>query len=470
MSAGQRRVLLSAAFFGLALLLTATTARAQDRTIWQSKLTPDQLKAALSRLGGGSENLDPFRDQILDMVKKQQPNFNEDEIKKALEILKKHPELLEQAKKFAKDRQLDPGRPGRLTPDDLGKLFKIRPGDQLPDPKDFQPPQFDPPMFRPPGMGNPPPPPGMGDPPGKVDPPMPGKVDPPRPPVNPPGKNKITLDENPFPATPENTDPRAKSLDALTAIWENNLGPLSETPEVKKALLDLLDNNDLDFDFRDENGNSLWDFLKDGGNGMDFGDFFNNSGGGGSGWGLGDWDFPKFGNWWGNGGSSSSSSSWWNSNSSSRPSSSGWGSSGGGGGFDFGGVPWLPFVILLVLILAVVIWFQIKNLQGREAAAAVVGDGLGPWPIDPRQINTREDVVKAFEYLSVLICGPSAKTWTHSTIADALSDLAATHGETAVMLARLYELARYAPLDEPLTRDELVEARKLVCGLAGVSY
>ena len=90
--------------------------------------------------------------------------------------------------------------------------------------------------------------------------------------------------------------------------------------------------------------------------------------------------------------------------------------------------------------------------------------------MDPRAINTREDVVKAFEYLSVLICGPSARTWTHSTIADALSELAATHGETAVMLARLYELARYAPLDEPLTRDELMEARELVCGLAGVPY
>ena len=44
----------------------------------------------------------------------------------------------------------------------------------------------------------------------------------------------------------------------------------------------------------------------------------------------------------------------------------------------------------------------------------------------------------------------------------------ATHGETAVKLARLYELARYAPLDEPPTRAEIVEARRLVCDLAGV--
>jgi len=70
----------------------------------------------------------------------------------------------------------------------------------------------------------------------------------------------------------------------------------------------------------------------------------------------------------------------------------------------------------------------------------------------------------------VLICGPSARNWTHSTIAAALTDLATTHEETATMLARLYELARYAPLDEPLTSPELIEARKLVCSLAGVSY
>ena len=47
-------------------------------------------------------------------------------------------------------------------------------------------------------------------------------------------------------------------------------------------------------------------------------------------------------------------------------------------------------------------------------------------------------------------------------IADELATLAETHGETAVKLARLYELARYAPLDEPLTRSELLEARHLV--------
>ena len=144
--------------------------------------------------------------------------------------------------------------------------------------------------------------------------------------------------------------------------------------------------------------------------------------------------------------------------------------SGSGGGFSFGG-SWTPVILLGLVIFGVLLWFWLRNVRfgSKEREVFTIG-GLGPWPLDPRAINSREDVVKAFEYLSVLICGPAARNWTHNTIADALAELATTHGETAVMLARLYELARYAPLDEPLTRDELIEARQLVCRLAGVSY
>jgi hypothetical protein len=147
------------------------------------------------------------------------------------------------------------------------------------------------------------------------------------------------------------------------------------------------------------------------------------------------------------------------------------GSGGGGfGGLNFAG-SWTPVILLGLVIVGILLYTWLRKVRlGSGPGAAYAPEGLGPWPVDPRSINTREDVVKAFEYLSVLICGPSAKTWTHNTIADALSELATTHGETAVMLARLYELARYAPLDELLTHEELVEARQLVCGLAGVSY
>ncbi len=308
----------------------------------------------------------------------------------------------------------------------------------------------------------------------KMDPPV-GQPGPPGPP-NPTPPPAMKVDPNDFPE-PESSDPRAKSLEAFAAIWERNVGSLDEMPEVKRALFDLVAGDGFDFDIKDGNGNSLWDFLKNGdglgGDGSGFGDIFGDLGGGSGGSWFGNWEFPNMRSWFGGGDSSSSSSSshWWNSSSSSRPPSSS-GSGFGGGDWGIGGLggSWLPFVLLALVILGVVIWFQLKNLQGRDAVVAVAGDGLGPWPVDPRAINTREDVVKAFEYLSVLICGPSARNWTHSTIAEALADLATTHGETAVMLARLYELARYAPLDEPLTHDEVLEARKLVCALAGVSY
>lgn len=139
------------------------------------------------------------------------------------------------------------------------------------------------------------------------------------------------------------------------------------------------------------------------------------------------------------------------------------------GSFGFGG-SWFPVIILGAVVFGILLWVLVKRLRENTAEPVFAFNGLGPWPIDPRNINSREDVVRAFEYLSVLICGTPAKNWTHNTIAAALSDLASTHGDTAVMLARLYELARYAPLNEPLTRDELDEARKLICGLAGVSY
>jgi hypothetical protein len=307
-------------------------------------------------------------------------------------------------------------------------------------------------------MGNPPPPIDNGKTPNPMNP---GTPAPPRP------------EDDLFRKPDEPTDPRDKSLQAFATIWERNVGPLDDTPEVKKALFDLAGTNGLDLDLTDSKGNSIWDLLRKGeGDGVSFGDFMDGSGGS---WHLPQFDFPKM-NWspWKGSSSSSgsgSSSSWWGSSSSSsprpRPGSSG--GSSGFGNFGFGG-SYFPLVVLGIIVLGILLWVLVKNLREAPATPAFVTDGLGPWPIDPRTINTREDVVKAFEYLSVLICGPSAKMWTHNTIADALAELAATHGETAEMLARLYELARYAPLDEPLTRDELMEARELVSGLAGVSY
>ena len=68
MTAG-RRALLSAGFLGLAVLLAAGSARAQDREshqLWQNNLTPEQIKAALARMGAGDlgGDLNPFQDMV----------------------------------------------------------------------------------------------------------------------------------------------------------------------------------------------------------------------------------------------------------------------------------------------------------------------------------------------------------------------------------------------------------------------
>ncbi|MDY3557807.1 hypothetical protein R5W23_003072 [Gemmata sp. JC673] len=255
-----------------------------------------------------------------------------------------------------------------------------------------------------------------------------------------------------------------KAYEAASALWEKNVGPLDESPAVKRAIYDLISDREAMDALTDGKGNSLFDMFKDGIDGDGLKDLFG---------GLdGKWEWPKL-DWkldWGkNTGINLPDArprSRWPDTSGRWPSNSNW---GGWGSFNFGGVqvPWLLFVPLLALVVAVVVWWKwaaIARLGGRGRVA--VADGLGPWPVDPRAINSREDVVKAFEYLSVLICGPGAKTWTHSTVADELTVLARTQPDAALTLARLYELARYAPLDEPLSRAELLEARRLVCDLA----
>jgi hypothetical protein len=490
MPVGRRHVVLALAFLSLSVL--TSTARAQQghaHEIWTPTLTPEQLKAALAKLAIDGST-DPLEKLLRDHLQKERPDIDPRLRDFAIKQALSDPKFMERAKQFAKEKQTEPGRTPKFSQEDLAKLREMMPKET--DPKKLPPGVKLPPDWKSPPEGSintdpkrpgkfptdpktpldpktqptepvkPPETPPMGDPMGPMNPPgtNPGAPAPPK-----------SAEDSLFRPPEEPSDPRSKSLQAFASIWERNVGPLDETPEVKRALFDLVSGtNGLDLDIQDSQGNSIWDLLKNGdGSGLNFGDFAE-----GGNWKLPQFDMPSFklGNWGGgsssSGGGSSGSWNWGSSSSRPRPGSSG-GGSGGFGSFGFGG-SWFPVIILGIIVLGILIWVLVKNLRTPATQPVTYTGGLGPWPIDPRAINTREDVVKAFEYLSVLICGPAAKTWTHNTIADALSELAVSHGETAVMLARLYELARYAPLDEPMTREELLEARELVCGLAGVSY
>lgn len=92
---------------------------------------------------------------------------------------------------------------------------------------------------------------------------------------------------------------------------------------------------------------------------------------------------------------------------------------------------------------------------------------LGPWPVAPGAVRTREQLVQAFEYLSLLRLGTPARSWNHLHIADALGGPADPSRTAATELAALYEQARYAPARESLSDHEIRTARQSLTLLAG---
>jgi hypothetical protein len=84
--------------------------------------------------------------------------------------------------------------------------------------------------------------------------------------------------------------------------------------------------------------------------------------------------------------------------------------------------------------------------------------------VEARQ--TREELVRAFEHLSLLRLGRDAVHWNHVEIAGRLGE--GDRRRTAEQLAGLYEKARYAPASDPLPDAAIATARRDLCLLAGV--
>jgi hypothetical protein len=91
------------------------------------------------------------------------------------------------------------------------------------------------------------------------------------------------------------------------------------------------------------------------------------------------------------------------------------------------------------------------------------------WPVDPASVKSREDLIRAFEHLALTNLGVNAKTWNHLAIAAGLGKSAdPLRRNAALSLTDTYEQARYAPAEEPLPGELIVEARHHLSVLAGV--
>jgi hypothetical protein len=144
----------------------------------------------------------------------------------------------------------------------------------------------------------------------------------------------------------------------------------------------------------------------------------------------------------------------------------GGGSAGGAGGVGLGGGGSALLVIAGVagaLFLALLLFRRWKFDQARRAAQ---GAG-GPNGIDFDAIRTREELVRAFDHVSLDQIGEEARSWNHRVVADQFAETKPDQAAPATELAGLYERARYAPQDEDLSTGEFADARRDLRALAG---
>lgn len=139
-----------------------------------------------------------------------------------------------------------------------------------------------------------------------------------------------------------------------------------------------------------------------------------------------------------------------------------------------GGASRLGQAVLFLIVAAVVIvllWRGAGWMQGIRDGYYSRRWRLGPWPVSPGAVQTREQLVRAFEYLSLLLLGPSARTRHHHDLARQIADQPAVdpdrRREAADTLAALYEQARYAPPQDDLSPEQLDRARRELRHLAG---
>jgi hypothetical protein len=135
-------------------------------------------------------------------------------------------------------------------------------------------------------------------------------------------------------------------------------------------------------------------------------------------------------------------------------------------GEAFGGVLWFAAGVALFLLAGKGLQ-MIRRPRSTKAAEEFM---LGDWPVRPGAVRSREDLVKAFEYLALRTFGPRARPWHHLEIAAGWDRYALGNGarsDAARRLASVYERARYAPADEGPAPEDFTAARHDLGLLAG---
>jgi hypothetical protein len=128
------------------------------------------------------------------------------------------------------------------------------------------------------------------------------------------------------------------------------------------------------------------------------------------------------------------------------------------------------FTVLMVLggilVGAFLIWkLLVQPMQAKKEKPKEWE--LGNWPIDPSQVRTRQELIKAFDHLALLSGGKPARHWHHREVANRLGTPDEIRRVTADRLAMVYEQARYAPPQEPLPDAQIALARTDLVTLAG---
>jgi len=259
------------------------------------------------------------------------------------------------------------------------------------------------------------------------------------------------IEPSPPPPMPTIEDLASKiSSDSRTKDWakwaEKNFGPLSENPAIRDALTDFVNG-----DFGEWNTDAaewLNDLKQYEGEFKDLGSWLEGQVGSPSGW-----ELPKFD--WGSSGSGISI-----------------GGGGGGSGYGAGGtreLSWAPVIVLFLILFGGLIYWWVRGMESKDVVVEpTIEERLGPWPVDPRQIRTQEQLIKAYDYLALTECGLETKAWHHIAIAEELGGRYPANQDEVSRLTGLYEHARYAPQSMPLSATQIDAGRRDLCQLIGV--